>query len=45
MEFRTLRDYTIEDALQEFEDGFDCICGDGRIKILSYEREANNVRR
>ena len=42
METRTLREYTIEDALQEYEDGFDCICGDGRVKIISYERKTNN---
>jgi uncharacterized protein YacL (UPF0231 family) len=37
---KRLRDFTLEDAMQAYDDGFFTICGDGDIKCLqNYEEE------
>jgi hypothetical protein len=35
MNQKSLKDYTIEDALKEHERGFAVICGDGKIKCIT----------
>jgi len=36
---KRLIDFTIEDALNEYQDGFYCICGDGKIQCLTNDIE------
>jgi hypothetical protein len=33
--YKRMQDYTLEDALQAFDEGFFCICKDGRVRCLT----------
>lgn len=37
MDTKSLRDYTIEDAINEYEQGFAIICEDGKVKCVIEE--------
>jgi hypothetical protein len=34
-----LKDFTLEDAMEAMNDGFYCVCGNGRLAILSNDED------
>lgn len=34
---KAFKDYTLEDAMKEYENGFDVICNDGAIRLITNE--------
>lgn len=39
VKFKQIKDYTLEDALEEYDDDFFCICGDGKIKYITNDED------
>lgn len=37
--YKRINDLTIEDALQAYSEGFDCICADGKVQVLTNMEE------
>lgn len=40
---KMFRDYTLEDAMQAHQDGFDVICKDGRVSLITNEDRLDEV--
>jgi len=36
---KRMKDFTLEDAIEASEEGFYCVCGNGRITLLSNDED------